>query len=242
MGIEETLRQNNLPKEVGNKLVEVADGVLAENLGREAEPHEIADLAETMVSRLLSGAYLVVRDKGAGPQEAESWLKRTLALGATLIRMSGSDAFIKIEISVREVPNKIAAQVHQDEGQKPAAVPPCTCAKDAEGRCPDCSKRLGAAYQQFFAYFQKVAEFKDVLKDLCKTCQRDQLDYSISTVVGPLFAVVDQVEEDRKPLAAQQLLQLLYQMAVGQGLREIPLTIKAWKDLMEAKGIKVEGP
>lgn len=236
---DETLHPPNIAKEVGQKLVEVADGVLAENLGREAEPQEIADLAETMVSRLLSGAYLIVRDRGAGPKEAEAWLKKTLALGATLVRMSGSDAFIKLEISVREVPNKIAAKSPAPSEQL-APIAPCTCSKDRNGRCPDCSKRLAIAYREFFVYLQKMAEFQEILKDLCKACGREQLDYSISTIVGSLFDVLDQVDADKKAIAAQQMLQLLCQMATGQGIRDIPLTIKAWKDLMDAKGIKVE--
>lgn len=33
--------EHNIAKAVGQKLVGVADGVLAENLGREAEPQEI---------------------------------------------------------------------------------------------------------------------------------------------------------------------------------------------------------
>lgn len=119
MSLEEVLKQRNLPKEVGAKFVEISESVLRANLGREPEPAELGAMAEQMISELLSGGYLLIREKGAGAQEAESWLRKTLAMAAASVRMRGSEALIKIDVTIRDLPNKMprpdpARQVKKD--------------------------------------------------------------------------------------------------------------------------------
>lgn len=244
MDVEQGLRDRNLPKEVAHKLVEVSDQVLAENLGREPTPEEIADLAEAMIAEILSGGYIHVRERGKGPQEAEAWLRKALAMGAAGVRMRGSDALIKIEVTVRDVPNKIARTVEPaDQVRKDlATAAPCNCQKEADGRCPSCSQALASVYREFFGVFRNMARFQGSLKGLCRPCQLDQLDYAVSTVVGTIFEASETLSPENKAAFAQEMLALLYQMAVSMGVREMPMTIQAWKDTLQAKGITVEGP
>lgn len=107
MSLEEVLKQRSLPKELGAKLVELSEGLLEENLRREPQPAELGAMAEQMISELLSGGYLLIREKGEGAEAAEAWFRKTLAMAAASVRMRGSEALIKIDVTIRDLPNKM---------------------------------------------------------------------------------------------------------------------------------------
>jgi len=46
------------------------------------------------------------------------FLRKTLALAATWIRLSGSEAFVKIEVSVSDFPNRLAKRSQKDPGEE----------------------------------------------------------------------------------------------------------------------------
>lgn len=242
--VEDRLKQESIPFQVGHRMVSVAEEVLVEQLGREPAVKELAEFGSVMASQCLIGGYLALREK-YGPKDAEMYLRKTLALAATGIRMSGSEAFVKVEISVSDFPNRLSKKVPpKDAGEKlaealaPAA--PCNCKRDGDGRCLTCSEAISLIYQKFFLFFREIGQFKDSLKEICPSCQHDQMDYALSKTIPAVFEV--DIEPDKMGIYAHEVLPLLHQMAMLQGVREIPLTIQAWKDYVAAKGIEVKAP
>lgn len=246
MDVDAFVKEKGIPKQVGFKLIEVAEGALAEALGRLPEPREVADMAEAMTAELVGGAYVLLRERGGGPQEAESWLRKTLAVAAAAIRMRGSDALVKIDVSIRDVPNRIAAKPPPEAAEQvrkePAPAELCRCAKEADGRCPACAEALAGIYRQFFGVFREMTRFQDAFKNLCRPCQSDQLDYAVSTVVETLFETGDRLEADKRGVFANEVLALLYNLATSQGVKDMPLTVEAWKGAIGRRGITLEAP
>jgi len=241
--VEKRLKQESVPFQVGQKMTAVAEEVLAENLGRAPETDEIAELASVMASQCLSAGYLAVRDK-RGPKDAEMFLRKTLALAATWIRLSGSEAFVKIEVSVSDFPNRLAKRSQKDPGEELAEAlapaTPCSCKKDQDGRCASCSEVIALVYREFFGIFRRIGQFKDSLKGVCPACQHDQLDYALSKIVPAAFDI--NVDPGRLGVYAHEILPLFHQMAMMQGVKDIPLTVQAWKDYVASKGIEVKTP
>lgn len=240
---EEFLPKRSIPTEVGRKLITVADQVLAETLQREPTPQELGELAQTMVSELASAGYVILREK-ANAGEAEKWLRMTLSTTAAAIRLRGSDALVKIDLAIRDVPNKMAQKAPVEPAmqlQKDLAPNmPCDCEKDGEGRCRACPQKLAKVFQDFFGTFAKMGAFANHLKGSCKACQRDHLDYAVSTIVDRLFDA-SPFEPEQKAAFAQETLGLLYQMATSTGqIKEMPLTVEAWKKAVERQGLSLE--
>lgn len=237
--------RRGVPKEVGRKIVEVAEATLAEALGRSPEPADVAEMAECVVSELLSGAYLYVREGGPGPKEAESWLRRTLGLAAAAVRMRGSDALIKVEITVQDLPNRIARPPSERPAPERPTAPPtaqCACAKTPEGACLKCSEVITAVFAKTFGFFREMANFKGSLREICAACQVEQLDRAVSTLVESLFETSDDLDPDAKGSVAQEVLAMLLQLGTAQGAGEMPLTIAAWKAAAARRGIPSEFP
>lgn len=231
------LAQPAVPKQVAQKLVEVAESTLAEALGREPDAKEIAELAEGMVAELLSGAFIMLREHGEGPAAAEEWLRKTLAMAAAGVRLRGSEAFIKIEVSIRDVPNRIAPKQAEPAKEPVAQAPPCACSKEPDGSCPSCVEKLADTYKRLFGFFREIGKLQGALKDTCKACHLDQLDRALSTSIETLFAASDRLAGDAKASFAHEILTVILQLAAAAGVREMPLTITAWKTAAEERGL-----
>lgn len=204
-----------------------------------------------MVVELASAGYVILRDK-VSAKEAEAWLRATLAGTAAAIRLRGSDALVKIDITIHEVPNKIApksspldppAATSAPAAAAPAAPPvACACEKDSSGRCDTCPDKIAKTFKEFFSHFRKLASFAGRMSSVCKQCQKDHIDYAISTIVDDLFDISGSFNDEKKAEFAQELLAALFQMVTVSGeVKEMPLTLEAWKKAVEKQGLAVEG-
>lgn len=238
------IEQHPLPRQVGFKLLEISTDVLSEQLGREPQPTEFADMAETMSANLLSAGYLELRAQ-QGPEVAEKWLKKALAQVSAAIRSSGSDAFPKIDLIIKDVPNRI---IKRPQETKPApaepavapapAVPVCACTR-TDGQCQSCQTALAGKIQEVYGIIQTLNRFKESA-DLCPVCSLTEFDQALARSVPVFWKLGESVEGDAKTQFAQELLGILTMTAALKGLKEVPLTLKAWKEFVEAKGVQVE--
>jgi hypothetical protein len=247
MDIGDLTGPKDLPRAIGQKMIEIADGVLAENLGRTPETEERASLAETMVSELLSSMYCILRDQ-EGSEKAEKWLRKTLTLSAAAVRVKGSDALVKIDLSIRDVPNAIgpapASTPETKKTEEPSSPKPlCSCPKDAQDRCiGPCGRQMAAIFRQFFSALRGMMRFKGALEGICAICQREELDRAIASSVPEIFRSGDQLVTDEGGDIvefAHEILGLCGQLAFGMGVKELPLTIEAWKKEAKARGLEV---
>lgn len=238
------LEQHPLPRQVGFKLLEISADVLSEQLGRDPQPSEFADMAETMSANLLSAGYLELRDQ-QGPEAAEKWLKKALAQVSAAIRSSGSDAFPKIDLVITDVPNRIIKRPQETKppAAEPAVVPApaapvCACAR-TDGQCVTCQTALVGKIQEVYGIIQTLNRFKESA-DLCPVCSLTEFDQALAQSVPIFWKLGESLEEDAKPQFAQELIGILTMTAALKGLKEIPLTLKAWKGFVETKGIRIE--
>lgn len=242
------IEQQPLARQVGFKLIEISADVLSEQLGRDPQPAEFADMAETMSSNMLSAGYLELRAQ-QGPEAAEKWLKKALAQVSAAIRSSGSDAFLKIDLLIKDVPNRI---IRRPQETKPApaepaaapapapapAAPVCACTR-TDGQCQTCQTALAGKIQEVYGIIQTLNRFKEST-DLCPVCSLTEFDQALARSVPVFWKLGENVEGDEKTQFAQELLSILTMTAALKGLKEVPLTLKAWKEFVEAKGVRVE--
>jgi hypothetical protein len=235
--------ENDVPRQVAKKLAEIADGILAENLGRGATADELADFAEVLISMVMSSMYCILReDKGA--EEAERWLRRTLSLGAAQVRMKGADALVKIDVAVREAPNRLARLKAADppEAAERVRAAPCLCERDPEGRCPGCSKAIAFVCGEFFGSMRKISAFTNEAGEVCPACQRTEADHAISTLVPSFLEMGAGLEGEKRAAFAQEVLYTLHTVSSMLGVREIPLTERAWAEATGAGAPPGPGP
>jgi hypothetical protein len=224
-GMQEAMGRD-VPRMTGEVYAATAEEWLAQALGRPPEVGEVADFVEIASSTLLGGMYDIMR-RSKGPEKAEAWLKRTFSLMCSHVRRRGSDAFIKVDVSIKDAPNRLAKMrpeaVQEQYAQAIAPPPTCGCALDAEGRCATCAGRLSAYFQSVFAPFREMAAAAGKeMSEICRVCQPGQADYAMSKAVG----------EARKH--GDDMLLICYQLAAGMGAREMPLTEKAWQEATAA--------
>jgi hypothetical protein len=250
VSLEGLVSQSNIPKQVAQKLVEICDQVLAENLKRAPTAAELAELAQVMVSEIMSGAYIVLQmdSPETGAATAEAWLKHTLSIGAAAVRARGSDALIKIDVTIRNVPNKMPNKpavdpVPQIKRETPPP-PACTCEKEADGRCGPCAGRLGLRFEKFFGILHQLLGFQQEKTDevACKACDRDMFDVALAPKVPELFAIKTGDSSEEKLKMAQEIMATIFQMSSMYGVQDLPLTMAAWKKAVDEAGIQIPVP
>ena len=219
--------------QIGQQYVGICDQFLAEQLGRPYTLPELTQFAETAVATLMASAYTNFRE-ALGKETAETWLKKTLAVGASTSRLLGAEALLKFEVHIKDMPNKLAKQRQEMQAQpQPATptVPKCICTLAPDGSCPTCLSSLSEAFKGTFQFMQKMAEFGKKNENLCIQCRITQTDRALVTVIPDALGV--QIPEDHKDAAQQQILGLLHQIAASHGATAIPLTEKAYQEAIK---------
>lgn len=227
------LTQVNIIRNLADQYSDIPEQFLTEGLGRNPTLEEFASFIEFSVANIFGGMYDILRD-AKNPQEAETWLKRTLSVTSALVRTRGSDAILKFEVTVKEVPNTLHKKqgtpeaVPKDVQKQPqpppaaAAAPQCQCQIDTHGRCSKCSGILAIYFQGVIQPFLKMKELAEQTKGICPHCQPVQTDYAISTIMPTLL---------KRSEGAEEILPVIYQMAQMMGAKELPLTNKAYSEV-----------
>lgn len=233
------MQQMNQIRDLANQYAAIPEQYLLEGLGREPSLEEFAAFIEASAANILGGMYGILRD-AKNPQEAEGWLKRTLGLTSALVRMRGSDAILKFDVSVKEVPNTLhkkpmlenAPKEPLKEATPEPAVPVCQCAVDHRGLCTKCSGILAAYFQGVFQPFMKMKELGEQMKGMCPVCQPAQTDFAMASVLPMLLKFGDNPDIEKKKAVCQEILASLYSMAAMMGAQELPMTDKAYVEAM----------
>jgi hypothetical protein len=231
----------NEPREVGARILEVSYGVLTENLGREPEPAEFCEMAETMVADLLTSGYVELRNY-RGAEAAEKWLKKVLSMVSAGVRASGSDAFIHIDLSIKDVPNRIVRKAPEAPKDAPPAAPPppapvCACVR-TKGRCVPCRDILEMKVRHVYGAIQSLNGFKES-DGLCPACCVTEFDHAIARALPDFWKFGDHLDGVEKAGFARDLIGVLAMAAAFRGINEIPVTVEAWTKLVKDSGIEM---
>lgn len=229
------LAQMNAIRELANQYSAIPEQFLLQGLGREPSADEFAVFVEASVANIFGGMYGIIRDT-KGPAEAEGWLKHTLGLTSALVRMSGSDAILKFEVTVKEVPNTLHKKQMIENAPKETASPPpaseCKCQIDVQGRCAKCAGVLSAYFQGVFQPFMKMKELGEQTQGMCNVCQAVQTDYTMAKILPELLKLAADPNVEKRKAYSQEILVGLYSIAAMMGAKELPLTDKAYLTAM----------
>lgn len=230
----ETASDLRVVAQIGQQYVGICDQFLAEQLGRPYTLPELTQFAETAVATLLASAYANFRD-ALGKEEAEAWLKKTLAVGASTVRLLGAEALLRFEVHIKDMPNKLAKQRQEMQAQAAAApaleaapaLAKCDCAISPDGSCPACVEVLSTIYRGSFVFMRRMKEAGKKIQEICQACHATQTDRALSMIIPE--AVEAGISEDKR-----EILTALHQIALQNGAKEIPMTEKAWNETVKA--------
>jgi hypothetical protein len=230
-----TVEQINKIRELANQYASIPEHFLLQGLGREPSPDEFLAFIEASIANIFSGGYGMVRET-KGPQEGEGWLKHTLGLTSALVRTNGSDAIIKFDVSIKEVPNKLHKKpmlenVQKEMPQVPSA-PACQCQFDVSGHCAKCLGILSAYFKGVFPPFMKFTELAKQTQDMCPVCQTMQTDYTMAQILPELLKLAADTNTENRKARSQEILVCVYSIAAMMGAKELPLTDKAYLTAM----------
>lgn len=230
----ETSSDLRVVAQIGQQYVGICDQFLAEQLGRPYTLPELTQFAETAVSTLLASAYTNFRE-ALGKEGAEAWLRKTLSIGASTCRLLGAEALLKFDVTIKDMPNKLAKQRQEMQANPQPAAPTeaakCSCTLSPDGSCAVCIEGLSEVFKSTFAFMRKMAEFSKKNENMCIPCRSTQTDLALVTIVPDALAIP--VPEDAKEGAQQQILGLLHQIAGSHGAAAIPLTDKAFQEAIK---------
>lgn len=218
--------------QIGQQYVAICDQFLGENLGRPYTVPELSQFAETAISTLMASAYSNFRDV-LGKEAAEAWLKKTLSMAASTIRLLGADALLRFEVHIKDMPNNLH-QKRQEMEANPAAAPAaapeapkCACVLNSDGSCPTCLEMAMSYHKTTFVFMGKMKEQTDKCQEICQVCMASQTDLAISKSIPEALACGIPKEEN-------QLLNFIRGFAQQFGAKAIPITEKALKDAVKA--------
>ena len=228
----------NVISELAQQYAAYPEQLLGENLGRAATLEELAEFVTIAGATIVGSMYAIIREC-KDPAEAEAWLRKTLGMTGAQVRMRGSEAILKFDVTIKEAPNTLYKRKEIEQGQhqlqRDLGTAECKCNVDSEGRCTKCAKMLAGYFQTIFEPFMKMRECADQVKDMCTVCQPAQTDYAIAGLVPTLFkSFMNGVDEaDKKAEVGREILAMLYGMAGQTGVKQMPLTEKAYANAME---------
>lgn len=221
---------------LAHQYVALADGVMQQTLGRVPTDGELSDFGLNAVSQLLGALFVILYDK-KGAAEAEKWLKKTLAMTSGVIRLEGSDALIKFEVELKEIPN--TNRRRPAPAPVPAGIPACACDKTEDGDCPSCRMTLKDRLWKAFSAMREMARLTSELRGAqdvrCRECELAHTDRVLASLVPDFLALGKGLEGPDMETVGQELLGLIYQVSVLNGVTELPLTEAAWKASMQEK-------
>jgi hypothetical protein len=215
--------------QIGQQYVGICDQFLGENLGRPYTLPELSQFAETAVSTLMASAYSNFRE-ALGKEAAEAWLKKTLSMAASTVRLMGADVLLRFEVHIKDMPNKLHKQLQEQaaiEAPAPAPAAPaaatCGCPIATDGSCPTCIPILADVMKGTFALIRHVADSGKKAQALCQGCKIAQTDRALVTVVPDAMGI----EGPNGKASNEEILAIFHQIA---GM-PIPLTEKTLKEV-----------
>ncbi len=214
--------------QIAQGYVALSDEFLANNLGRPYNIQEISQFSETAAATLLASAYANFREH-VGKEAAEAWLKKTLSVAASSVRLMGADALLRFEVHIKDMPNKLHQRAAAPKQEAPALEPPvCKCKLEADGACGTCIPILSNTFKGSFQFMRHMADAGKKMQAMCSMCHTSQTDRALATIIPE--AATMEVPSEHKEAFQAEILALFHQIAGSNGVTAIPITEKAWKD------------
>lgn len=226
------IRNENAPsaEDVAHEYVAQSEAFLGQMLKREFSLEEMSKFVETAAGAMIGSWFAILRGQ-AGKEAAETWLKQMLSRASMFVRFRGADAIVKFEATVMDAPRSLTAEVNlppKGEAKPAGRANACKCDVDKNGRCKPCADKMAAYYQGIFEPFMKMQELEAQAKTICEVCGHTQADYALSTTVPMLLKLGEALDAEKKKEYGVQIKKVLYSMAGNLGVRETPLTGKAF--------------
>lgn len=226
------IRNGSIPRDAAHEYVALAEGFLAQALGRQMELKELAEFVETAGASMLGSMYALLRQH-EGKDKSEAWLKKTMGTFSGSVRLNGADALVKCEVSIKDMPNRLAKreELHAPEAgpvpHAPAAViAKCECKVAEDGSCAGCFRSLSGFLGATFKAMVDMTKAAKASENVCGVCKVKHGDEAISRIVPEIlksFEAVDKEMEGRVEKASTFILQL----GMSLGIQEMPLTHQA---------------
>jgi hypothetical protein len=224
-----------LVTQIGQQYVGICDQFLTEQLGRAYTLPELTQFAETAIATLMASAYTNFREV-LGKDQAEAWLKKTLQVGASTIRLLGADALVRFEVNIKDMANNLAKQRQEMRAQAtaaatgtsaaPAPAPKCACALNPDGSCPSCLDVVIGMHKSTFIFMREVKLASDNCQKICQVCTVSQTDIALSRVIPEAMAS----GMTKNPA---EMLDAMHGIAQRCGVKEIPITEKALQEMVK---------
>lgn len=219
--------------ELGFNYADAAPKHLGDKIARSPNVDELGDFY-LMAGATMIGIMYSVFYKAKGQEDADGWLAKMFACIPTMVRSKGVPVVLAINATARPL------DVHpeDDEKRKPGLVgkPPgkCTCAPVPAGLCMPCLERMKRTMKTVIGgitgYLNTMGDLMKGLEKGCRACDLQYIDTALASVI-------EEGIPDGPASGAEfgdQLAHFLYQMAHQMGVKELPLTEKAWADQRKA--------
>ncbi len=214
-------------QEYGFDFADAAPGYAAQKLGKELTLEELGDFyyaaTSTMAGILYSALY-----NAKGQEEADGWLAKVLVGIPTMVRAKGIPVVISLQSSVKPL-----AASPEEHGMPLIKIPsgPCTCSPRPQGVCAPCLERITRNMKTIIgsiaSYLKQIRDLPSHLEKGCRECDFKNLDSAFAVVIKEALSKDAGIGATDR----EQLTMLLYQMATQIGVKELPLTEKAWAAL-----------
>lgn len=223
-----------IPAQIAQQFIGLTDQFLCDQLGRAYTVPEMLQFSETAVATLMASAYANFRE-AVGKEQAEAWLKKTLSVSASIVRLLGADALVKFDVVIKDMPNKL----RQHRMEPPPPAPPaeeakCVCQVDKDGTCPSCVEKLSLMLRGSFKLLNEMRAYNQKAVEYCPVCSVTQTDRALATLIPDLISMRNTLPKESHEIFNQEGLAVLHQMGAMAGVRDIPFTEKYWHEAVKA--------
>lgn len=227
------------PQAIGHEFVGASQNYLEQVMGRECEFRELAEFAETVGATVLGSMFALIREK-EGKEKSEKWLQKAMATLSGTVRLSGADALVKVDLSIKDMPNRMPKRdelhVPASEGKVvPPAPPPeeeepkCGCKVQEDQSCLICLRVMGVAMAHAFKNTIDMLGVAGKIDSVCPVCRMKHGDEAISRLVPDMMKAVND-----KKATLEQAATIALQLGMTLGVQQMPMTQEALKEAAEA--------
>lgn len=222
--------QLNVPQISAHEFVAMAAGYLEQRLGRESNLKDLAEFAETIGASVLGSMYAQLRER-EGKETSEAWLKKALSTMCGNVRLAGADALVKVEVAIKDMPNRMTKREEAPKAPAPSAPPQespvCKCKIEGDLKCFTCLRILSSCVGTVFKNTMDMAKIGSKIEDTCEVCKASLADEVLSKIVPDLLKAA---KTDEK--AIEQIAVVATHVGTTLGAQALPLTQAAIKEVL----------
>ena len=222
----------DIAREAAHEYVTQAEAFLMQSAGRPFDLKELSDFVEVAGASLLGSMYAILREQ-EGKEKSEAWLKKAMTLLGSTVRLRGADALVKAEITIKDMPNKMAKR---EELHVPAPLPPapelpkCLCKTEVGVSCQACVTQIAAVMQKAFGFLNEMIHVGKKTESICQACKIKHGDEAISTIIPEIVKTMGLLGPNKQ--GTDEAMNMVVQLGMTLGIQEMPMTEEACKKLL----------